>query len=335
MASVNAKIKKADYNAIQSDISNVLGTGAGQYGYGQPVLSSQVTESDVVTVNEYSALRYDIINAYTHLNNGPPSNVDEQALGKSIRYSATDEPIDYWQSVATGIVTNARNLAVAGQRITVNHGTVTEDWPGPYGTNWSDALYATVIVTWTSAENARHFFNAGGSIDITSSRAGGSSNNQNTSWTSLLSTAGTRRFGGNTPGTGVNPNDGSNYFRLSAARQNWSTVTASSPYALNTWEIDAKTLDVPVVTDNSAGVSRRIEFYVKWIDDHVALGGEPDQPAGRKVGAGTFGPDVVDGTMSLTVITTEPSGVLQPSPGAGNFEVESPSVSIGAITPNP
>jgi len=38
--------------------------------------------------------------------------------------------------------------------------------------------------------------------------------------------------------------------------------------------------------------------------------------------------------MSLTVITTEPTGVLEPS-GAGNFTVESPTVTISAITQTP
>jgi hypothetical protein len=332
MAGINQKIKAIDYNAIQQDISAILGNGSGQYGYGQPVLSSQVDLSNVVTVNEYAALRYDIINAYKHLFNGNPANVDEQTLGKSIRYSVSDEPIDWWANVVTSIDNNRRSLAVSGQRQTINHGTVQESWPGVYGAEWTDALYTTVTVSFTTSENARHFFNAGGSIDFTSSRSGGSSTNQNTSWTSLLSTAGSRQFGGNNPGTGVNPNDGTNYFRLSNVRQTWSSVTASSPYALNSWIIDARTFDSPGVTDNSAGISRTMEFYVQWIDDHVAQGGPTE--TGTPVRPGGFGPDAVDGTMSLTVITTEPTGVLEP-PGSGNFTVESPTVTIGSITPTP
>lgn len=331
MAGINQKIKAVDYNAIQSDIAAVLGTGSGQTGYGQTVLSSQVTTSDVVTVNEYAALRYDIINAYQHQENSLPSNVDAQTLGKSIRYNSGDEPIDYWQTVATQIVTNKNRLAVFGQRVTVNHGTASQVWPGSLGTEWTDTLYATVTVTFTSSENARFFFNAGGTIDFSSSRTGGSSTQQNASWTSLLSTAGTRQFGGNTPGTGVNPNDGTNYFRLSNTLQTWSSVTASSPYALNTWRIQASTNDVPAVSDNSSGTSRRITFYVTWEDDHEGLGGPPDQSSGTPIGAGTYGPDAVDGEIQLTVITTEPSGVMEPSPGSGNFEVESPLVTISAI----
>jgi hypothetical protein len=332
MAGVNQKIDKDDFNDIQSKIENVLGTGSGQSGYGQPVLSEPVTVSDTVTINEYAALRFDIINAYRHLFNGAPSGVDDQTLGTSIRYSLSDAPINYWLTITNSIVTNKGSAAVSGQRRTVNHGTESETWPGALGTNWSDALYATVTVEFTNSEFARYFFNAGGSIDFTSTRTGGSSTNQNASWTSLLSTAGTRSFGGNFPGTGVNPNDGSNYFRLNNTNQTWSTVTASSPYALNSWRITAATNDSPSVTDNSAGSSRKLIFRLEWIDDHFPLGG--DSETGTPVQPGTFGPDVVDGSIAYTVITTEPTGVLEPS-GAGNFTVESPTVTISPIRQSP
>ena len=330
MAGVNQKIDKDDFNAIQSNIEQVLGIGSANFGYGQPVLSSQVTESNVVTVNEYAALRYDIINAWRHLNNAAPSGVNDQVLGTPIRYSLSDAPINYWATIANSIVADRLDPAVAGQRQTVNHGTEQQTWPGPLGSEWTDALYATVTVEFTNSEQARYFFNAGGSIDFTSTRTGGSSTNQNTSWTSLLSTAGTRSFGGNFPGTGTSPSDGTNYFRLTNIRQTWSSVTASSPYALNSWKIDARTNDG--TANNSTGTSRSVEFYVQWIDDHVALGGATE--TGEPVRPGGFGPDAVDGTMSLTVITTEPTGVLEPS-GAGNFTVESPTVTISAITQTP
>jgi len=65
------------YNDMQLKIQRVLGDGRpdgfGWLGYGQPVLSSQVSTSDRVTVQQYSDLRYDICNAYTHLNKALPS----------------------------------------------------------------------------------------------------------------------------------------------------------------------------------------------------------------------------------------------------------------------
>ena len=325
MAGINQKIKAVDYNAVQSDVQSILGTGIGLTGYGQPVLSSQVTTSDAVTINEYAALRYDIINIYKHLYNSTPSGVDAKSLGEKVRYNALSEPIEYWSSVVTSMALDKNQLAVAGQRQTINHGTVQQVWPGPLGTYWDTSLFSTVTVSFSNSEQARWFFNAGGSFQFTSSRTGGSSTNQNTSWTTLLSTAGTRIWGGQTPGTDVNPNDGTNWWRCTDSFQDWSVSVASSPYSLNEFRIGART---PGVSDNSSGTAKDIEFYVLWLDNHVGLGGPSD--SGTPVQPGGFGPDSIDGTISLTVQTVEPTGVLEPT-GSGNFTVQSPTVTVGAI----
>ena len=332
MAGVNQKIDQDDYNDIQSIISNILGVGSGNSGYGQSVLSSQVSISNPVTVNEYAALRYDIINVYKHLNNSTPSGVDAQTIGAKVRYDISNAPINYWLTVANSVNSARLNLAPSGQRVTINHGTqsFTGSWgaSSPVGSN--PQLFCTVLVEFTNSEQARYFFNSGSSIQFTSSRTGGSSSQQNTSWTTLLSTAGARVFGGNTPGTGVNPNDGQNYFRLRNVADTWSNVSASSPYALNEWTITCKTVDTPTpVTDNSAGTSKKLQFDVYWIDNHAPDGGDTD--SGTPVRPGGYGPDTVDGTISLTVQTVKASGVLEPT-GSGNFTIETPSVVIGGIS---
>jgi hypothetical protein len=335
MAAVNAKISKTDFNNIQTKVSDVLGVGSSNRGYGQPVQSAQVTESDIVTVNEYAALRYDIINAYKHLNNSTPSDVNVKVEGEPIRYDAAPpnaEPVDYWLTLANQIDSTRLTLAVSGQRVSVNHTPTPKEFTGSWGASAPlpspmPQLRANVICEWTTTEEARHFFNAGGSIQFTSTRTGGSTTAQNTSWTNLLSTAGTRIFGGNTPGTGTSPANGQNWFRLSATSQTWSEVTASSPYALNIFRIQCKTDDS--VTDNSLGVSSRIRFDIYWIDDHFPLGGAT--ATGSPTRAGVYGPDTVDGTISLTVQSIKASGVLEPT-GIGNFEVETPTVTVSNIT---
>lgn len=336
MASVNSKISKTDYNNIQTVINRVLGVGSGNSGYGQTVQSAQVTESDIVTVNEYAELRYDIINAYKHLNNANPSDVDVKVQGQTIRYDGSPpdaEPIDYWQTVVDAIDSARLTLAVAGQRVTTNHTVTPKEFTGSWGASAPLAspnpqLSASVICEWTTAAQARHFFNAGGSIQFTSTRTGGSTTAQNTSWTNLLSSAGTRIFGGNTPGTGTSPADGQNWFRLSATEQTWSEVTASSPYALNIFRIQCKTDDA--VANNSTGASRRIRFDIYWIDDHFAQGGPSETGSPTQPSLG-FGPDTVDGTISLTVQSIKASGVLEPT-GIGNFEIETPTVTVSNIT---
>jgi hypothetical protein len=321
MAGVNQKISKGDYNSIQTLIDDILGTGSGTFGYGQPVLSSQVTESNSVTVNEYAALRYDIINAYKHIFNAVPSDVDDQTIGATIRFDSAPPdaaPISYWESVANSINAQKQTLAVSGQRVTVNHGT--ETFSSAWGSNTNPQLLCQVDVSWATSEEARFFFNAGGSIQFTSSRTGGSTNDQNTSWTTLLSTAGTRIFSATTPGTGTSPSNGQNWFRARNTADTWSNVTASSPYALNEWTITVQTNDTPAVSDNSSGISSKLRFMVYWNDNHIALGGVDG-----------FGPDTVDGTIALTVQSVKASGVLEPT-GSGNFEITTPTVVMSSIT---
>lgn len=334
MAGINQIINKADYNDIQQVVENVLGTGSGNTGYGQSVLSSQVTESDSVTVNEYAALRYDIININKHQTNAAPSDVDTQTIGAKIRYDAIPPdaaPVNYWLSVVNSLSASRFTLAPTGQSVSVNHTIPTKQFTGSWGVSAplgspNPQLYATVRCEWPSSELARHFFNSGSTVTFNSSRTGGSSTNQNTTWTTLLSTAGTRSFGGALPGTGTSPANGNNFFRLTNVAQRWSQVTASSPYALNEWSIFCRTDDG--VTSNSSGTSRIIHFDIYWLDNHFPLGGNSD--SGSPVQSGGYGPDTVDGTVTLTVQTVEASGVLEPV-GSGNFEVQTPTVTVSNI----
>ena len=326
MAGINTKIDKDDYNAIQSVIARILGVGSANSGYGQTVLSSQVTVSDAVTVNEYAALRYDIINVNKHIFNATPSGINDQTIGAKVRYDAANAPINYWLSVANSLDTVRLTLAPAGQRVSINHGT--NNFTGAWGSNTNPQLACTVTCEWTNSEQARFFFNSGSSMQFTSSRSGGSSTSQNTSWTTLLSTAGARIFGGGTPGTGTSPANGQNFFRLTNVGQTWSNVVASSPYALNEFSITAQTDDAIPITNNSTGTSKKLKFVVFWNDNHFPLGGNSAQ--GTPVQPGGFGPDTVDGTVSLTVQTVKASGVLEPS-GSGNFNIETPTVTIGTI----
>lgn len=70
---VNDKISKADFNAIQTKLANVIGNGAGNTGWGQTVISSPVNEGYTVGVNDWGKLRYDIVNAYKHIYGSNPS----------------------------------------------------------------------------------------------------------------------------------------------------------------------------------------------------------------------------------------------------------------------
>ena len=234
--------------------------------------------------------------------------------------STTTHPIIQYDTFANTIVANRFNVG-AGQSFTTTKGAVSETWPGTYGDSWNTTIRSTIRVQFTSAANARHFFNSGGEIRFNSSRTGSTARAQDLAWTTLLTTAATKAFGGNKPTTGLGALNGGNFYRLTSTFQEWTFTSFSSPYTANKWSITARCRDV---ADNSLGTSADIEFQSEWIDGYIDPGNLPSDIPNDV--------DKVTGTISLTVTTLEATGVLQPA-GAGNFVVESPTVTVSAITP--
>jgi hypothetical protein len=241
--------------------------------------------------------------------------------------SATEYPYSQYDAFANTLTTNKFSVAVS-QASTTAKGSKSHTWPSAtLGTFWNGTVSSIVQVSFSSAAQARYFFNSGGEIRFASSRTGGATSptpghQQNTAWTNLLSptTVTPKAFGGNKPSTGTAPADGNNFYRLTSTYQIWSTSTASSPYTSNVFRISARTPSVPI---NILGTATVIEFLVEWIDGYVDPGpAVPENPAPG---------DQVDGTLTLAVNTYEATGVLQPS-GTGTFTVESPSVTISDLT---
>lgn len=323
---VNDKIRVPDYNDIQSKVAGVLGTGSGNSGYGQSLRSSAVSESTRVTINEWGNLRWDILNAFRHIYGSDPVTV-VPAVGNTVRYDtdfapssnmALEAPVTQYDTYANTLIAN-RFTIHPSQSATASAGSNSTTWPGAFGDFWTSRIESTVLVSWPSSNAARHFFNSGGEIRIVSSRSGGSSTQQNTSWTNILNTAGTKAFGGNLPGTGTSPLDAQNWFRCTSSFQQWHLNGGSTPYGSNFYRISART---PGVANNSSGTASSVEFLLEYIDNYVdpgnsGLGDTPDTI------------DAVDGTFTVSISYLYASGVLEP-PGSGNFTVTQPTVTIGA-----
>lgn len=325
---VNDKIRVVEYNNIRTKVVNVLGAGSADSGYGQPVRSSAVSVSNSVTVNEYALLRDDIINAYKHIFGSNPT-LATPAEGNTIRYSTTftpattDSPITQYDTWANQIVSN--RFTVAGsQAITTAKGSQERNFTSP----WTTKLECTITVNFTTATQARYFFNSGGEIRFTSSRTGGTASPnpgwiQNNAWSTLL-TGANARFGGNLPSTGTSPADGQNYYRLNNSAftsiSPFYSISASSPYTSNVFRVKARATDT---ANNSTGTCKQMEFLVEWIDGYTdPTAGQPGNPPPG---------DQVDGLIKVNVSTQEAYGVLVPV-GAGDFTVESPVVNFSTIT---
>ena len=321
MPAVNSKIVQADYNSIRNKVIAVLGNGTGNSGYGQQarIVSTAVTEGTTVTINEWANLRYDIINAYKHINGSNPVTA-VVSEGNTIRYTSSftpdtgtlDVPQKQYDDWADNITTNRFTVA-AGESgttaVTVSSKT----------TAWVSQCQCTIQFYWSNANDARYWFNSGGRIRISASRSGGAGTAQNTSWTSLLSAAGTQSFGGAVPSTGTTPNNGTNWYRTTNTFQTFYTATASSPYGSNIYRLQARCVDVP---SNSAGTAASGEIRVLFTDGYTDSGAgfSPNPPPG----------DAIDGTLTVSVSTLFATGIMVPS--SASFSVVQPTISIGAVT---
>jgi hypothetical protein len=307
---VNSIIREADYNNIRNKLIAIIGSGSGNSGWGQPIVSSAVVEGNRVSINDWGRLRFDLINAWTHIYGSAPSAV-QVFEGNTIRSSVVDAPYTTYDSITDTIIAN---------RFTV-HSSQSAIEAGAAATrtaSWSTTVSCTVSVSFPSATAARYFFNSGGQIRIASSRSGGAVVAQNTSWTAILDSAGTQSFGGNNPGTGTSPNNGQNWYRLTNSYQQWFIASGSSPYGANNYRIFARC----PVPDNSAGTASSAEFLVQFTDGYFDPG--PNVPENPAPG------DLVDGTLSVSVSSLYATGILVPS-GTGNFTVTRPTITVGVI----
>jgi|Laugresbdmm110sd_1035091.scaffolds.fasta_scaffold00100_15 hypothetical protein len=321
MPAVNSIIVQADYNSIRNKVIAVLGNGSGNSGYGQQarIVSTAVAEGTKVTINEWANLRFDIINAYKHINGSNPTTA-VVSENQTIRYTTSITPdtgtldvpqrqYDHWADIITGA-----RFTVAGSESATTAVTTSSKT-----TAWVSQCQCVIQLYWGNANDARYWFNSGGKIRISASRTGGAGTAQNTSWTTILSAAGTQNFGGDVPNTGTTPNDGTNWYRTTSTFQTFYTATASSPYGSNNYRLQARCVDVP---SNSGGTAASGEIRVLFTDGYTDSGaGFSPNPAPG---------DDIDGTLTVSVSTLFATGIMVPSSAA--FAVTQPTIAISAVT---
>lgn len=247
-----------------------------------------------------------------------------QSLGATSLSAAksTEFPTAQYNTFADTIVNN-RFTVHNTQSSTRAWPEMSRTWNGSTSPQyWTTRIQSIVTATWPTAEAARKFFNSGGRIRFSSSRSGATTPAQNKSWTDLLATTASSpfEFGGAFPGTGTSPMDAKNYFRCTNGFQPVTSITASTPYGSNRFQLQART---PYVGNNSTGTASVVEFMVEWIDTYVDPGNSPwDVP-------NTI--DRVDGTFALNVSHLYAVFTLDP-PGTAVYTIEQPTISVSSIT---
>jgi hypothetical protein len=304
MAATGDIVQAVDVNSPYNIGYYLMGTGVTpDRGYGQTTFGSGVTVGQTIGPDDYASIRYDLLNASAHQNGSAAALA---LAGTTIGDTVIPTDSAAFASYANTVDSN-RFTAHSTRMTTASYGSTNRT------SSWSSLVSATYSLTFASSLQARYFWNAGGKVRITSSRSGGAATSQNTSWTNILSAAGTIEYGG----AGI-------YSLLTAGQTIYST-NAASPYASNTYTIKARTN-----TNNNTGAATIFYFDLTWTDSYTDPSpGNPPAPD-----------DIVDGTLSYSAEIKYPTGGAALSSPSGSYTWKGfggsgytlPTYSAGSIT---
>ena len=299
------QILAADFNDLSSLITTTLGTGAGQYGYGQTIVSETVTQGERIEKAKFDKLRFDLMSVLIHQTGVLPNPV-LAAVTNPILATASEPFRSY-----TNLIQAAR-----GDRFVVsqkNQSVVTIDTKTC--NTWSGLAFTELDITFTTADDARYFWNSGSRIRIdTNLRTGYPSTQQNNDWNNILDASENIEFGANAQSTGPGGGIAINTYNLTNAYQTFYEYTSSAPYAANKYKLSAK-CNQP---SNATGVATVFTLKIELIDDYT----DDPQP-------GPLPDDEVFG-VEIECQHVKVSGSLQPD--LDPFVVPVPTFSMSNIT---
>ena len=277
-------ITASDWDVVRNNILLITGTptSGSTEGWGQSW--SVYNPSAGATISDTNT--NDIINAAQDIAvfTGATNTVSDVSNAGTIQETDLNN--------VQGTVTNGYNKRTDA---TSYHSTENKD-TSQRTSAWSTSVTHDVTITFSSESHRQSFFNAGGKINFNASRSGGSSTNQNTDWTNMLSAMGTIQMGytATTASSGTTTSIGS--YDLTTSYQTIYTKAGSGAYSTNYYQIQGR-------ADNST----TLRFLITFGDSHT--------------GRGYF--DSVDGTLESVVGQKRPnSGTL---PNGYSVVVATPS----------
>lgn len=293
-------ITAAQYNGLQSRIEQVLGTGSGDFGYGNSVSSDQVTAGDSVTAGQMDNLRSDMGKCWTHQtgDNIPLANI---AVGNIIGADASGTGVTFDNSnnyTISGSIANggfndylSKMTELETNRFDIDSGeqTVADSAGITRTTSWNGTISATFRVSFGNANNRRYFFNSGGELRISVAGANGTGS-KDSDWSSILSNPGQIRMGYNYTtisgsNNGVTLSSLGNDAMSSSYQEIFKKVGTAAVYAENYWKVEARITNVST-----------FEFKVTLVDDDAGDRPDPSPPP-------PFGP-LTDEDVTLDITGT-------------------------------
>lgn len=246
------KVFDGDYNAVQTFVNNLMGSGSGNYGYGQlggsyGTYSSSTSRSSgtKILASDLQNLKADLDKA-SHHQTGSATALTGITTGTKL--SAADWNSYYSSGQTLFDSTNRFRLHATNQALgTAVTGVLTSGWNG--------TRTHEVSVDFGSANAARYFFNTGGWIQVQGTvDTPGSSGTKPYSWNNMLATRITAmRFGHNYtsitgPGSGggvtVTTSSAIGWFSgITPGSASWTQILLAvdtTPYSNNDYTVNAK-----------------------------------------------------------------------------------------------
>jgi len=305
--SVGGLIQATDYNGFADTTSggnvNVIwGTGTSDAGYGQSTTLATVSAGGTVTATQWAGLVNRISSIASHQGTTITSRTAPVAGNVIAVLSAV-------QTDLNNCYTNRGNAAGTGSQFTGWTGTSSKtSATGSGSTPWT--ITFTHTVTWSSANAARYFFNAGGRIKWETSKTS-TGTEADDEWNDLANTlvgdifitggTGTQTING-TAYTGTTKSGGTGSPTTLATTTGWYDLTTTpttiykqfadtAPYTGSYIQINAAT----------AGTGTQLVLTTTWVDPGGSGAGSTDAISG-----GTATTGISFGSAPATVVTYFP-----------------------------
>lgn len=266
-----------------NNVNTILGTGTGDKGYGQTNTLSAVTAGNTVQATSWANMIARITTLASHQGSSITS-ITQPSAGNLIEvFAALSGNIDT-------VNTNRNNAAAEGSDSSVSSTTTTA---------WNNSSVLTKTFTFSSENAARYFFNAGGQIRLSWSRTGGTSSTQNTTWSNLLTAAGTLVLTGAAASKTINGVAYTGLTKIGGSGTPTTLTTTEGYYALDgTPSLNFKQIPSGTYGANEIEVSYSrsgavLTIYTDLSDDYA-----PPDPSS---------PDNVDGTLTQVSTVRLPS----------------------------
>lgn len=281
MPSTGDKVSASSYNNIRNTFINYLSTGSGQIGYGQTPASSAKSVGQKITQADWAALSTDISKMAAHQG----TTVTLPSFTSGTKISAAK---------ANDLQTAANAVVQPGVIYNLAAGQFSDELLVPLGesqrtANWNATVRHFFTVTFADANQARYFFNSGGTIRITPTFSKSVADAINNDWDTLVNGIGTVVFSYTGTGvTGSGTGSGIGFYDLTNGAQQIFTRGATT-YTVNDYTINAYCN----AANNVSGGANVIYFECYFRDDK---GPNPNFD------------EVVQGTLTNQVRMFRPSG---------------------------